>query len=191
MNYAAIKDFDIANGPGIRVSLFVSGCPHHCYNCFNPETWDYNFGQIFTNDTLNELFGYLDKPNIAGLTILGGEPLAPQNLDMVASIVMASRIRCPKKTIWIYSGYTYDEIVQRAAKIHNYTNGVINENKSLTVIMETADVLVDGRFVEDQKSLKLRFRGSSNQRIIDLQKTCWSQPWYETKTDPVLMDAYM
>ena len=191
MNYSAIKPFDIANGPGIRVSLFVSGCPHHCPGCFNPETWDFNAGNIFGSNVLNEIIESLDKPNITGFTVLGGEPLAPENLEVVAAIVTTIRVRCPRKSIWIYSGYTYEELKERAYRSQNYLVNPGKENSALSLIMETCDILVEGRFELAKKDLKLRFRGSSNQRIIDLKQTCWNTTWYASGEDPVLSEEYM
>lgn len=160
MNYGTIKNLDIANGEGIRVSLFVSGCTHHCKNCFNPETWDFNYGQPFTTETIQEILRLLEPSYVAGLTILGGEPLHPNNQQAVLELVKAVRLKFGKtKTIWCYTGYTY---------LKTLCGELGNE------ILSNIDVLVDGLFVEELKDISLKFRGSSNQRIIDVQKTLQS-----------------
>lgn len=150
MNYGAIKNFDIANGPGIRVSLFVSGCRNNCPGCFNKESQDFNYGQEFTNDTWLEIKKMLDNPNVAGLSILGGDPFEPENIEIVEEICKRTRMHCPDKTIWVWTGYDYMDLAHLS-------------------IMKYIDVLVDGRFVERLKDLRLAYRGSSNQRLIDVQ----------------------
>lgn len=164
MNYAEIKPVDIANGPGVRVSLFVSGCRHHCKGCFNEIAWDFNYGKEFTEDTINELLDLLKKPYIKGFTFLGGEPLDPRNVMCVGYMISHIR-RCEEtkdKSIWVYTGYTLE-----------YLGGIANYDEAgcLPYILRHIDVLVDGPFVEDKKNLMLRFRGSENQRIIDMKKT--------------------
>lgn len=150
MHYGKINKADIANGPGVRVSLFVSGCRHRCKGCFNPETWNFHYGQEFTQMTFFDLDCILDLDHISGLTILGGEPFEPENLDVVTAICDTVRRTNPDKTIWVYTGYLYEDL------------------KDLE-IMRYINVLVDGQFIEEQKDITLRFRGSSNQRIIDVQ----------------------
>lgn len=150
MNYAKIKNLDIANGEGLRVSLFVSGCPHHCNGCFNPETWDYNYGKKFTKQTESEILEMCAKPHIAGLSLLGGEPLTPENAKRLLSFCKRFKKMFPGKNIWCYTGFTWEQI-------HTLQ------------ILDYIDVLVDGRFELSLKSPKLRFRGSSNQRIIDVK----------------------
>lgn len=150
MNYGAIKNLDIANGPGVRVSLFVSGCRNQCKGCFNKETWDFNYGQKFTNETWLEIKEMLDNPNVAGLSILGGDPFEPENYPTVEAICGMTRIYCPNKSIWVWTGYRYEDLAHLS-------------------IMKDIDVLVDGRFVERLKDLRLAYRGSSNQRVIDVQ----------------------
>lgn len=150
MNYSAIKTCDIANGPGVRVSLFVSGCRNHCPGCFNQCTWDFNYGQPFTNETLLTIMDQLSKPYITGLTILGGEPLEPENIDQVTTIISVCKRHFPDKTIWLYTGNNFQD----------YT-----EN---TCLMKNTDVIVDGRYEQDRRNVSLAFRGSSNQRIIDV-----------------------
>jgi len=158
MKYANIKKHDIANGPGIRVSLFVSGCNHHCKGCFNSEAWDFNYGNDFTNDTIEEIITALDKSYIQGLSLLGGEPLEEVNQPSVLELIQEVKNKLPDKTIWLYSGFTYEEIC----------NMKTNEIKS---ILKNIDVLVDGKFIIDLYDPALFFRGSSNQRVIDIKET--------------------
>lgn len=151
MRYGAIKKTDIANGDGVRVSIWVSGCERRCKGCFNPETWSYEYGEIFTGQTLKEISEALNKNYISGLTILGGEPLDPHNLSAVTTMIETIKFLYPDKTVWLYTGYKYEEV------------------KDLKV-MDLIDVLVDGEFIEDQKDISLIFRGSKNQRIINLRE---------------------
>jgi anaerobic ribonucleoside-triphosphate reductase activating protein len=152
MNYATIKYPDIANGPGVRVSLFVSGCRRACKGCFNKEAWDFKYGQEFTYETLSELGRLLEKPEIQGLSILGGDPFEPENRDGVAEIIEFVRVFYPSKDIWVWTGFLWEDI------------------KDLEVV-KYIDILVDGPFVEELKDLRLKFRGSSNQRIIDVRES--------------------
>lgn len=154
MRYAQIRKYDTANGTGIRTVLFVCGCTHNCYNCFNKDYQDFNYGYEFTQKQINEIISYLELDEISGLTILGGEPLQQDYNDMFEFLTQIKNKTT--KNIWIYSGYTYEEIKEDAKKLE---------------ILSLCDVLVDGRYVENLKNLKLKFRGSSNQRIIDIQKT--------------------
>ena len=147
MNYAKIKPVDVANGEGVRVSIFVSGCPHHCKGCFNSELWNHNAGVDFGHETIDEIMGLCSKDYITGLSLLGGEPLDPKNLQMTTLLAYAFKRHFPNKTIWCYTGYRWEEV------------------KHLS-IMKFVDVLVDGKFVEKLKDPRLKFRGSSNQRII-------------------------
>ena len=162
MNYATIKKFDIANGPGVRVSLFVSGCRHKCKNCFNSEAWDFSYGEQFTDDTLNELLDAVSKDYIEGFSLLGGEPFEPENQQGVLQILKEIKKRYPQKTIWCYTGFLYD--TQLLA-------GKVGNADTVKEMLQNIDVLVDGKFVEELKSLDLLFRGSSNQRIIDVKKS--------------------
>ena len=164
MNYATIKTYDTANGPGVRVSLFVSGCTHYCKDCFNSEAWDFNYGKPFTEDTMEELMKAIDREWIEGITFLGGEPLNPRNIAKVDEIIQRIRCSYPEKNIWVYSGYTLEELLERAQD----NNPSIQDRDSIRSVLRNIDVLVDGRFVTEKKDLKLRFRGSSNQRIIDI-----------------------
>lgn len=161
MNYAAIKPCDIANGPGVRVSLFVSGCTHHCPGCFQPETWDFSYGQPFTGDTRDEILRLLSPDYIRGLTLLGGEPFEPANRLALLPLVQAVRRQYPQKTIWAFSGYTYEQLQA----------GTPPPLETAQALLGLLDVLVDGPFVAAKKDLSLRFRGSSNQRLIDLRLT--------------------
>ena len=156
MNFADIKRVDVANGPGVRVSLFVSGCTHRCPGCFNPETWDFTFGTPFGEEQLRELLTLLDRPYIRGLSLLGGEPFEPENQGAVLALVRRVRRELPQKDIWCYTGYLFEDLA--AGKVGEHSRD----------LLEQLDVLVDGPFVEAQKDLKLRFRGSGNQRILDV-----------------------
>lgn len=162
MNYAEIKKTDIANGEGVRVSLFVSGCRRHCKNCFNKVTWDFAYGKPFTEEVEEELLQALSPDYIAGLTLLGGDPMEPENQRVLYPFVQKVRERLPNKTIWCYTGYTFKD-------------GAIEEEQAncevTRAFISLFDVLVDGRFIEDLKDIRLVFRGSSNQRIIDVKKT--------------------
>ena len=154
IRFAAIKDHDVANGPGVRVSLFVQGCPHHCHGCFNAETWDFDGGEIFTKEHLDTIIEIGNRPHISGLSILGGEPFA-QNLDMLYDIVYKFKKYADNKPVWIWSGYLFEDLVK---------------NDKAREVLEISDVLVDGPFIESLKDLTLLHRGSSNQRVIDLKE---------------------
>ncbi len=158
MKYAKIKKYDIANGEGVRVSLYVTGCNHHCKGCFNSEIWDFTSGEDFTEDTINEIITDLDKPYITGLTLLGGEPLEEVNQQGILPLLKKVKELLPNKTIWLYSGFTYEQIQKMPFKETNE-------------ILKIIDVLVDGKFEEDLFDANLYFRGSSNQRIIDIPKS--------------------
>ena len=162
MNYCSIKKCDIANGIGVRVSLFVSGCTHHCKGCFQPETWDFAYGDAFTTETENELLDALSPDYINGLTLLGGEPFEPENQRVLVGFLKRVREEYPKKSIWCYTGYLYDRELLLASRARCEVT-----DEMLSMI----DVLVDGEFQLDKKNISLQFRGSENQRIIDLNKT--------------------
>ena len=162
MNYANIKKYDVANGVGVRVSLFVSGCTHKCKGCFNAEAWDFSYGKPYTEETEKEILQALSHEYIAGLSLLGGEPFEPCNQRVLVTLLRKFRDTYPKKTVWCYSGYTLDRDLVAGGKAHCE---VTDEMLSML------DILVDGEFVESLKDLKLRFRGSSNQRIIDVKRT--------------------
>jgi len=162
MNYADIKRIDTANGEGVRVSVFVSGCNHHCEGCFNQCAWDFNYGNKFTDAEINKVLEYLDHDYIKGLSLLGGEPLEPSNQAGFLPLVKKVKEKFPDKDIWCYTGFNFeDEVVNKMAK----------ENPMSDELIHYFDVVVDGKFEKDKKDLKLRFRGSSNQRIIDVPET--------------------
>ncbi len=162
MHYAEIKKCDIANGPGIRVTLFVSGCTHRCQNCFNEETWDFKYGSPFTADTENELINTLRPGYVKGLTLLGGEPLEHSNQQGLLPFIRRVKKELPGKDIWCYTGYTFErDVLERMCA----------EWEETRELLSYFDVLVDGEFVQALKDLGLRFRGSSNQRIIDLPES--------------------
>lgn len=173
MYFGNIKDCDIANGIGVRVTLFVSGCTNHCKNCFQPETWDFCYGKEFTQEEEDKIIEMLNRSYINGLTLLGGEPMEPKNQPGILKLVERVRKELPEKNIWCYSGFTFERLMTPG----EYPHTKITEN-----ILRQIDVLVDGRFVEELKSLTLRFRGSSNQRLIDLKKT-----FYNGGTDVILL----
>ena len=162
MNYANIKKVDIANGTGVRVSLFVSGCTHHCVGCFNRETWDFKYGTEFTKQTEGEVLQALKPTYIAGLSLLGGEPFEPENQRALLPFLKVVRGTYPEKNIWCYTGYLFEqELLQNSRARCEVTDEILS----------LIDVLVDGEFVQEQKNISLRFRGSSNQRIIDVQES--------------------
>lgn len=163
--YATIKATDIADGHGVRVAVFLSGCPHHCPGCFNSEAWDYTYGQPFTEKTMNEIKSMLDKPYIQGVTLLGGEPLDPKNIETSAQI--AAMAKSLDKDVWVYTGYSFETIRECAL----YRNAFDDFCIGCTEILLNCDVMVDGRFEQDLADKRLVFRGSSNQRIIDVQAT--------------------
>ena len=162
MNYCEIKNCDIADGPGVRVTLFVSGCTNHCEGCFQPETWDFGYGEPFTREVEDRLIGLLEPHYIAGLTLLGGDPFEPSNQAALLPFVKRVRETYPEKTIWAYTGFTFEELRR---------DGSHPRCQATDELLALIDVLVDGRFVLKLKDLRLRFRGSSNQRLIDVKKT--------------------
>ncbi len=166
MNYAAIKKTDVANGPGIRVSLFVSGCTHGCKGCFNREAWDFQYGREYTAQTEVEILEALAPDYIRGLSVLGGEPMEPGNRGTVRELLRKVRRRYPEKDIWCYTGYDYEkDLLEWAREEEGAADGEVSELLSLI------DVLVDGEFVEEKKNLRLAFRGSENQRLIDVKES--------------------
>lgn len=161
MNYGAIKARDIANGPGVRVSLFVSGCTHHCPGCFNPDTWDFDYGVPFTPKTVQEILDLMSPDFITGFTLLGGEPMEVQNQVAILPLLRKIKAQYPMKSIWMYSGYVLEELLSGSPARCDVTDEILS----------LVDVLVDGEFVLAQKDIRLRFRGSANQRLIDMRKT--------------------
>lgn len=156
MNYYKISPLDTANGIGIRVVLWVCGCQINCKNCHNPELQNFSFGKNFTEENKKELFQLLEKPYINGITFSGGHPFEERNLDSILSLVQEIKIKFPQKTIWFYTGYTWEQCMN---------------NKKIKNILLYTDVLVDGPYIEEKKNISLKWRGSTNQRVIDVQKT--------------------
>lgn len=163
MNYCEIKKNDIANGLGVRTSLFVSGCTHHCKGCFQPETWNFAYGKLFTREVEDDILSSLSPYYISGLTLLGGEPFEPQNQAVLVEFLRRVRAEKPSKNVWAYSGYLFEELTGKVSSRARceYTDEMLS----------LIDVLVDGEFVEEKKDISLRFRGSSNQRVLDLKKS--------------------
>ena len=160
MNYATIKKCDIANGPGVRVSLFVSGCTHHCKGCFNAIAWDFDYGEPFTQETVDRIIEMLAPEHIKGITLLGGEPFEPENQPAIVDLLRQVKSKYPQKSVWAFSGYLFDADI---------LSGKLGPWEITKEYISYIDVLVDGRFEEEKKDLSLRFRGSSNQRIIDVR----------------------
>lgn len=152
MRYAKVRKMDISNGPGVRVSIFMQGCPFHCKNCFNPETWDFNGGEEFNDSIIEHIIDISDETYIRGLSILGGEPLHPNNVEATIKLAKEFKKAYPKKDIWVWSGFKYDDI----------------PNKE---VLKYIDTLVDGQFVDELKDYSLKWRGSSNQRVINVQES--------------------
>lgn len=178
MNYSEIKYCDIANGPGVRTSLFVSGCRRHCKNCFNEMTWDFQYGNLWTKDIEEYVLESLSPEYVDGLTILGGEPFEPENQRGLLHLVKETKKRFPGKSIWVFSGNTLEEILEKPVHCE-----VTQE------FLSCLDVLVDGAFVQELYDIRLRFRGSSNQRILDLQKSLRRKKaiWWE---DPAKWNVF-
>ena len=163
MNYAAIKTHDVANGPGVRVSLFVSGCTHYCKGCFNQEAWDFDYGKPFDAAAEQVIFAELEKPFIRGLTLLGGDPFEPENQRALVPFLHRVRERYPDKDIWAFSGFVLDKELT--------VDGAHPRCEVTDEMLSLIDILVDGRYVDAQRNISLRFRGSENQRIIDMDRT--------------------
>ena len=159
MNYASIKNCDIANGPGVRVSLFVSGCTHHCKGCFNEIAWNFDYGQPFTQETIDMFLDMLKPAYVKGLTLLGGEPFEPQNQPAIVDLLRQVKATYPEKSIWAFSGYLFDRDI---------LPGKLGDPAITREYLSYLDVLVDGPFIEAKKNLSLRFRGSENQRLINV-----------------------
>ena len=151
MRYNLIRKMDISNGPGIRVSIFMQGCPFHCKNCFNPETWDFNGGKEFTDDTINKILSLSNKKEIKGLSILGGEPMAPSNIEGTTKLAKTFKEKFPEKSVWAWSGFRYDDLKDKD-------------------VLKYIDVLVDGTYKDELHNPTLKWKGSSNQRVIDIKK---------------------
>ena len=175
MHYGEIKNCDIANGLGVRVTLFVSGCTNHCENCFQPQTWDFCYGKPFTSETEDELIRLLSPDYINGLTLLGGEPFEPKNQRALLPFLRRVRRELPQKTIWSFTGFTWEELHDPTA----YPRCEVTDE-----LLSLLDVLVDGRYVDALHDISLRFRGSSNQRIIDLPATLAGDKVVPWRDDP-------
>ena len=163
MNYCAIKRSDVANGPGMRVTLFVSGCTNRCPGCFQPETWDFSYGEPFTKEVEDRIIELLTPEYISGLTLLGGDPFEPENQRALLPFLKRVKAELPKKNIWAFTGFVLDKELWKDG---SYARCEVTDD-----LLELVDVLVDGRFVESLKNVTLKFRGSSNQRLIDMNKT--------------------
>lgn len=180
MNYGEIKKCDIANGEGIRVTLFVSGCTHHCKGCFQPETWSFSYGKTFDEAAMQEIFTALAPYYVNGLTLLGGEPFEPENQRGLLPLLKEVRARFPEKNIWCYTGYTLE-------------SDLLSESRArcecTDEMLSLLDVLVDGEFIEEKKDISLSFRGSSNQRILDVKKTLETGQavWWKLASDMIRM----
>lgn len=161
MNYANIKTYSIENGTGVRVSLFVSGCTHHCKDCFNEQAWDFGYGNPFTEETENAVIEALTPDYMAGITLLGGEPMEPVNQRGLLPLLKRIRKELPQKTVWAYTGYVYEDLLEGGRAHCEVTEELLS----------LCDILVDGPFIAEKKNISLRFRGSENQRIIDLKAT--------------------
>ena len=163
MHYGELKKCDIANGIGVRVTLFVSGCTNHCPDCFQPQTWDFDYGKVFTDETKAEIFAELDKSYVNGLTVLGGEPFEPRNQRELLPLLREVREKYPDKTVWCFTGFRLEDELLREG---SYPRCEVTDG-----MLACIDVLVDGRFVKELKDISLQFRGSRNQRVIDMNRT--------------------
>ena len=168
MRYASMRNLDISNGEGVGVSLFVQGCPFHCFGCFNSDTWDFNGGKEWTEEAKNKFMKLIDRPYIKRISFLGGECLAEQNLDEILSLIQEIRISFPGKTIWLYTGYSWNDIWENnSIIIDDYTL----HYKKRQEIIKLCNVIVDGEYIDEQRDLTLKFRGSKNQRVIDVKQS--------------------
>lgn len=175
MRFASMRNLDISNGEGVGVSLFVQGCDRHCFNCFNSDTWDFNGGKEWTEETKNKFIKLIDRPYINRISVLGGEPLAEQNLDEVLSLIKEIRISFPDKTIWLYTGYELNQIMnikvtQPFFSCQDLESKIQNVLKRQEII-KMCDVVVDGEYIDEQRDITLKWRGSSNQRVIDVKQS--------------------
>ena len=169
MRYAQIRSMDISNGEGVGVSLFVQGCPFHCKNCFNSETWDFNGGKEWTEKTKNKFMELIDKPYIKRVSFLGGECLAEQNLDEVLKLVQEIRISFPEKTIWLYTGFKIEDIIKQEQ--YEKVSGIPDVWSKRWEIITNINVLVDGKYIDEQRDITKKWAGSKNQRVIDAKQS--------------------
>ncbi len=163
MNYASIKAADIADGLGVRVSLFVSGCTHHCKGCFQPETWDFNYGTPYTAETEQQIIDLMKPPYIRGITLLGGEPFEPEHQTDLVHLLRRIRAELPEKDVWCYSGYTFEQLIGKVP-----SRARCDKTDEMLALL---DVLVDGEFILEQKNIRLIFRGSENQRLLNIPES--------------------
>lgn len=175
MRFASIRNLDISNGEGVGVSLFVQGCDRHCFNCFNPDTWDFNGGKEWTEEAKNKFIKLIDRPYINRISVLGGEPLAEQNLDEVLSLIKEIRNSFPEKTIWLYTGYEWNQIMnikvtQPFFSCQDLESKIQNVLKRQEII-KMCNVVVDGEYIDEQRNITLKWRGSSNQRVVDVEQS--------------------
>lgn len=174
MRYASIRNLDISNGEGVGVSLFVQGCDRHCFNCFNPNTWDFNGGKEWTEETKNKFIKLIDRPYINRISILGGEPLAEQNLDEVLSLIKEIRNSFHEKSIWLYTGFEWDSLMAKICQLtfpDKDSERIIKNHKKRQEIISLCNVVVDGEYIDEQKDLTLKWRGSKNQHVIDVKQS--------------------
>lgn len=173
MRYATIREMDISNGEGVGISLFVQGCPFHCYNCFNKETWDFNGGKEWTQEILQKFLKLADRPYIKRISILGGEPLADQNLDAILNLVHKIHSSFPEKNIWLYTGFEWNDlwINPQTDGMSNSLKDILTANKKRQEIIKLVNILIDGKYIDSQRELTLKFRGSKNQRVIAVKES--------------------
>lgn len=174
MRFASMRNLDISNGEGVGVSLFVQGCDRHCFNCFNPDTWDFNGGKEWTEEAKNKFIKLIDRPYINRISVLGGEPLAEQNLDEILSLIKEIRISFPEKTIWLYTGFEWNSLMSKICQ-PTFPDEKFEHDRNIHMkrqkIISNVDVLVDGEYIDEQKDLTLKWRGSKNQRVIDVKQS--------------------
>lgn len=172
MRYSSIRNLDISNGEGVGVSLFVQGCPFHCFNCFNSETWDFNGGKEWTEEIKDKFMKIIDRPYIKRVSFLGGECLAEQNLDGVLDLIKETRISFPEKTIWLYTGFTWEDIMyRRMPHPPKYTQADFLQWNKRKEIISLCNVVVDGEYMDEQRNLSKKWAGSDNQRVISVQES--------------------
>lgn len=174
MRYSSMRNLDISNGEGVGVSLFVQGCPFHCKNCFNSDTWDFNGGKEWTEETKNKFLELIDRPYIKRVSFLGGECLAEQNLDEVLKLVKQIRISYPEKTIWLYTGFEWDSLVSKICQPtfpDKDFEHIIEIHKKRKEIISLCNIVIDGEYIDEQRDITLKWRGSSNQKVIDVKQS--------------------
>lgn len=174
MRFASMRNLDISNGEGVGVSLFVQGCDRHCFNCFNSETWDFNGGKEWTEKTKNKFMELIDRPYINRISVLGGEPLAEQNIDEVLSLIKEIRISFPKKTIWLYTGFEWNSLMAKICQ-PTFPDEKFEHDRNIHMkrqkIISNVDVLIDGEYIDEQRDLSKKWAGSKNQRVINVKES--------------------